>query len=104
MASIEVIVRDDEGNIISQGNTQEINLKHANLDTVEAAVEDWRKRVLPKEKWQELLTYLNKHQHEIIDYERRQKAGKPIGSGRVEKAVDQVIGHRQKHKGPSWRP
>lgn len=48
MASIEVIVRDDEGNIISQDNTKEINLKHANLDTVEAAVEDWRKRVLPE--------------------------------------------------------
>jgi hypothetical protein len=25
-------------------------------------------------------------------------------SGRVEKGVDQVIGHRQKRKGSSWRP
>lgn len=57
-----------------------------------------------RQKWQELLTYLDKHEHEILDYERRQNAGKPIGSGRVEKAVDQVIGHRQKHKGQSWRP
>jgi len=55
-------------------------------------------------KHQELLTYLDKHQAEIIDYERRKQAGKSIGSGRMEKAVDQVIGHRQKRKGMSWRP
>jgi hypothetical protein len=52
-----------------------------------------------QQKLDELKTYLNKHQSEIIDYERRQKAGKSIGSGRVEKAVDLVIGHRQKRKG-----
>src|SRR5205807_2091417 len=39
----------------------------------------------------DLLGYLQKHASEIIDYGRRQKAGKPIGSGRMEKAVDQVI-------------
>jgi len=51
-----------------------------------------------------LVTYLEKHQAEIIDYGRRQRAGKPIGSGRMEKGVDQVIGARQKHKGRSWSP
>ena len=51
-----------------------------------------------------LITYVEKHQAEIIDYERRQKAGKPIGSGRMEKAVDQVIGARQKSKDMSWSP
>jgi hypothetical protein len=51
-----------------------------------------------------LVTYLEKHQAEIIDYGRRQRAGKPIGSGRMEKGVDQVIGARQKHKGMSWSP
>lgn len=50
----------------------------------------------------DLLGYLQKHETEIIDYGRRQKAGKPIGSGRMEKAVDQVIGLRQKHRGMSW--
>jgi hypothetical protein len=55
-------------------------------------------------KHQELLTYLEKHQAEIIDYQRRQQAGKSIGSGRMEKVVDQVIGHRQKRKGMRWRP
>lgn len=50
----------------------------------------------------DLLGYLQKHAAEIIDYGRRQKAGKPIGSGRMEKAVDQVIGLRQKNRGMSW--
>jgi hypothetical protein len=57
-----------------------------------------------EEKLAELVGYLEKHQTEIIDYERRKQAGKSIGSGRVEKGVDQVIGHRQKEKGTSWRP
>lgn len=48
MASIEVIIRDDEGNIISQGQAREIDLTHASLDTIETAVEDWRKQVLPE--------------------------------------------------------
>ena len=50
---------------------------------------------------QELLTYLKKHDSEIIDYRRRQQAGKTIGSGRVEKGVDVVVGHCQKNKGMS---
>ena len=32
----------------------------------------------------------------------RRQAGKTIGSGRMEKGVDLVIGNRQKHKGMSW--
>lgn len=54
-------------------------------------------------KFEELLTYLTKHTSEIINYEKRQLAGKTIGSGRMEKGVDQTIGHRQKRKGLSWR-
>jgi hypothetical protein len=50
----------------------------------------------------ELVGYLQKHAEEIIDYGRRQATGKSIGSGRMEKAVDQVIGMRQKKKGMSW--
>ena len=53
-------------------------------------------------KQEELIHYLEKHQAEIIDYGRRQQAGKTIGSGRMEKGVDQVIGIRQKHKAMSW--
>jgi hypothetical protein len=51
---------------------------------------------------EELVGYLDKHASEIIDYERRKHAGKIIGSGRIEKGVDQVVGHRQKGKGMSW--
>ena len=50
----------------------------------------------------DLLGYLEKHASEIIDYRRRQQVGKAIGSGRMEKAVDQVIGVRQKNRGMSW--
>jgi len=50
----------------------------------------------------ELVTYLEKHRGEIIDYGRRQQAGKTIGSGRVERGCDLVVGHRQKKKGMSW--
>lgn len=53
-------------------------------------------------KLEELTGYLEKHREEIIDYERRKARGKAIGSGRMEKGVDQVIGRRQKHKGMSW--
>lgn len=50
----------------------------------------------------ELIGYLEKHAAEILDYEGRCAAGKWVGSGRMEKAVDQVIGMRQKKKGMSW--
>jgi hypothetical protein len=73
---------------------------------VEHALEYLHTQVQPRnrEKLAELVGYLEKHCTEIIDYERRKQAGKTIGSGRVEKGVDQVIGHRQKKKGISWRP
>jgi hypothetical protein len=51
----------------------------------------------------ELILYLRNHASEIIDYERRAKTGKSIGSGRMEKAVDRTVGMRQKKKGMSWR-
>ena len=55
-----------------------------------------------EEKRAELLGYLEKHAGEIIDYSRRKATGKWVGSGCMEKAVDQVIGIRQKKKGMSW--
>lgn len=53
-------------------------------------------------KREELMTYLTKHQEEIIDYKRRQAAGKTIGSGRGEKENDIIVARRQKHKGMAW--
>lgn len=54
------------------------------------------------EALEELVKYLQRHALEIIDYERRAKAGKWIASGRMEKAVDLAVGMRQKKKGMSW--
>ncbi len=70
----------------------------------ENALDYLKKEVTAKNeaKLSELIKYLEKHEKEIIDYGRRQKAGKTIGSGRMEKAVDRVIGFRQKKKGMSW--
>jgi hypothetical protein len=71
---------------------------------VVAALEYLKTSVSPrnKKKHHELITYLTKHQAEIIDYQRRKDIGKPIGRGRMEKGVDQVIGQRQKDQGMSW--
>ena len=55
-----------------------------------------------QEKLDELITYITKHESEIINYELGRQIGKTIGRGRMEKGVDLVIGNRQKHKGMSW--
>lgn len=55
-----------------------------------------------KTKHQELIGYLEKNEAYIIDYERRQKAGKSIGSGRMEKQIDMIVAKRQKRKGLTW--
>jgi hypothetical protein len=57
-----------------------------------------------QDKWSELIGYLEKHQSEIINYNQRRRAGKTIGSGRMEKGVDLTVGRRQKKKGMSWSP
>ena len=54
------------------------------------------------EKLQELIGYLEKNIPYIIDYKRRKEIGKPIGSGRMEKAGDLIIAKRQKEKAMSW--
>jgi hypothetical protein len=55
-----------------------------------------------QEKFNELIEYLTKHKHEIIDYKKRKEAGKTIGSGRAEKGVDLVVAQRQKNKPIAW--
>jgi hypothetical protein len=71
---------------------------------VDEALAYLRTSVSPRnqKKYHELITYLTKHKREMINYQARQEAGKPIGSGRMEKGVDQVIGRRQKDNGMSW--
>lgn len=53
-------------------------------------------------KQEELIAYLRKNQLSIINYERRKAAGKPIGSGAMEKTVDMLVAQRQKQKAMSW--
>lgn len=69
------------------------------------ALEYLKFQVVPKncDRWQELIGYLEKHYSEIINYSLRSSAGKTIGSGRMEKGVDLIVGQRQKNKGMSWR-
>lgn len=50
----------------------------------------------------EFQAYLEKHKAEICNYQKRQEAGKTIGSGRGEKANDQLVACRQKKKAMSW--
>ena len=76
------------------------------LGLVDNALEYLRTQVTVRnqEKWSELVGYLEKHDSEIINYNRRRLAGKTIGSGRMEKGVDLTVGRRQKKKAMSWRP
>lgn len=65
---------------------------------------DYLKKIKTRniEKLKEFITYLEKHKSEIINYDKRKKAGKTIGSGLIEKTVDQIVAVRQKKKGMSW--
>jgi hypothetical protein len=51
---------------------------------------------------EDLLLYLDKHKDEIIDYRTRYLIPKTIGSGRGEKANDQIVAIRQKNNGSAW--
>jgi hypothetical protein len=46
-AKIEVIIRDEQGNIMGQMAPQTMDLGHQSLDEIEGAVEEWRRKVLP---------------------------------------------------------
>ncbi|MBD2778741.1 hypothetical protein [Iningainema tapete] len=49
MASIELIIRDDNGNILQSTTTMThtLNLGSETLDEIEGAVENWKQIVLP---------------------------------------------------------
>lgn len=55
-------------------------------------------------KHEELINYLTKRASQIINYAKRKELGKTIGSGRVEKGCDVIIGMRQKGNAKSWSP
>jgi len=47
-AKVEVAIRDEAGNILSQLVPHEIDLGTQSLDDIEGAVENWRKQALPE--------------------------------------------------------
>jgi hypothetical protein len=49
-----------------------------------------------------LMAYLIKNQNTIINYEKIQKVGKTIGSGRTEKQNYILVAKRQKYNGMPW--
>ena len=48
MASIEMIIRADDGTILRQGSPEYLDLGQQSLYEIEGAVETWRKKVLPE--------------------------------------------------------
>lgn len=67
------------------------------LDVLQSGV-----KVRNQRAFEELKNYLTKHKPEIINYEKRKKAGKTIGSGRMESSVKQAVACRQKAQGMTW--
>jgi hypothetical protein len=79
-------------------------LHHCWVGEVDTALHflDTGVKIRNQKVFEELKTYLTKHKAEIINYEKRLKAGKVIGSGRMESSVKQTVACRQKTKGMSW--
>jgi hypothetical protein len=76
--------------LLWEGKTEQ-SIKH--LKTIQPRNQD---------KFDELIEYLTKHKHEIINYKKRKEVGETIGSGRAEKGVDLVVAQRQKNKPIAW--
>lgn len=47
MASIEVIIRDEAGQVLRQIMNEDVAVSELSLQGVESAVEQWRKQALP---------------------------------------------------------
>ncbi len=47
-AKIEVLIRDEQGNVIGHLEPQAMDLGCQSLHDIEGAVEQWRRRVLPE--------------------------------------------------------
>jgi hypothetical protein len=44
---VELVIRDEEGKILSQLDSKSMELGAQSLHEIEGAVEDWRQKVLP---------------------------------------------------------
>ena len=47
-ARVEIVIRDEAGNIVSQLAPHEINLGNQSLHDIEGAVENWKQQALPE--------------------------------------------------------
>ncbi len=47
-ATVEVVIRDEEGKILGQLNSYSWELGKQSLYEIEGALEDWRQKVLPE--------------------------------------------------------
>ena len=47
-ARVEIVIRDEAGNILSQLASHEINLGNQSLHDIEGAVENWKQQALPE--------------------------------------------------------
>jgi len=61
-------------------------------------------KVRNADKCNELIGYIEKNIDHIIDYKRRKESCKVIGSGRMEKMVDQIVARRKKEKAMTCSP
>lgn len=48
MASIEITIRDEQGNIVYQGKPRNLEMVKPGLHEIEGAVEQWRQAALPE--------------------------------------------------------
>lgn len=48
MASIEITIRDEQGNIVYQGKPRILEMVNPGLDEIEGAIEQWRQAALPE--------------------------------------------------------
>jgi hypothetical protein len=47
-ATVEIVIRDEAGNIVSQLAPHKIDLGNQSLHDIEGAVENWRQQALPE--------------------------------------------------------
>ena len=64
-ARVEIVIRDEAGNILSQLNPHEINLGNQSLHNIEGAVENWKQQALPEIEASLLTESQNKFTQEI---------------------------------------
>ncbi|HEY9662122.1 MAG TPA: hypothetical protein V6C65_27010 [Allocoleopsis sp.] len=48
MASIEITIRDEQGNIVYQGKPRNLEMDKPGLHEIEGAVQQWRRVALPE--------------------------------------------------------